>query len=1208
MAIVYANFLYAMTPVVINPEPVCQNSIIDGSILSNSVEHYNSFDAFYWSEDGAWNSGGSRDVPIPNTSVAGTKDYYVAINRVKQCTSQKAKITLTVKPAPSAPQVSNVNYKVRDNAQPLTATGESGARIIWYENATTDTMLTSAPVPSTESAGTKRYYVSQLVNGCESARSEVVVTVTECVKPPAPTGSSRYALCQGDQPVTLYASGENLKWYNYSFGTPSASPLSSAPKIETDITFSLPLTYYATQTIDGCESDPLIILVTIFPYAPAPVVNNPAPVCQYSTLDESILTKAISGYLPGPIGYYWSEDNSSSGSTLIPSPSSSTSGTKDYYVAQNLSKTCTGVKAKITITVKPTPNKPTVQNVNYLVGATSQSLTASGENGAIFKWYEVAVGGSALTGVPVPSTQEVGVKHYFVSQTIGDCESERAELVVTVANCPKPLSPSGKGAYALCEGDPSVTLTATGENLKWYSPYPQNKLPNAPTVVTNYLVVPMVYYVTQTVNGCESDPMSIVVSVYRYAPKPTISNPLPVCQNSTISSEILLNSIGNRASDPMFYWSGNDVASDPGEMTVPIISTASPGNYDYYVSQSGYRACRSEKAKITITVKPTPQAPIVRNVNYIIGAAASSLTAEVESGATVKWYENSVGGSPLGATPIPSTQSTGTRSYFVSQSIGDCESPRSELVVTVVACVPPAPPSLPLALVEYCQYAISQPLTATGQTGSVVNWYGKNASGGTPVIEASVPSTQNVGVEYYYVSQTINGCTSERAKIEVRVNTTEKPILTAAQITYCENSQAEPLSAQGINLKWYTSNTGNGSATPIVPSTNEVGGKSYFVTQTGTNTCESQKAEILVVVKPKPTATISGSATIGLGKTAVLTVSFTGEAPWKFVLSNGVTSTTSNTSIQLLVNPAVTTNYTITEVSNSCGVGKVEGNALITVELPTLETGSLTISEECAGKSILVPFTKSGDFPSANNFVVQIAKESGLRTFFTVPSYIDSQQIRADLPDTLSGGNYFVRVVSISPQREVQVPGRVSPTILLVNGLPTATISGDYRVLASERIVLEVKLTGKSPWTFNLKQGEVDSLISTSITPAQLSVLPKVSGTYRVTSVFNQCGNGTASGIATVTLDPILGENPVVGQGGLKIYPTVIESIGKIEAGSVLYKGAQLELFDMSGKLLLQRDITQSTTELDLKFRPSGVYIVRVCNGNYRLVARVIKL
>lgn len=1209
MSIVYANFLYAMTPVITNPEPVvCQNSVVNGSILSNSVGYYNTFDIFYWSEDATWNSAGSREVPIPNTSVAGTKDYYVAINRVKQCTSQKAKITLTVKPAPSAPQVANVNYKVRENAQPLTATGEPGARIIWYENATTDTMLTSAPVPSTEIAGTKRYYVTQLVNGCESARSELVVTVNECVKPPAPTGSSRYALCQGDQPVTLYASGENLKWYSSGFGSPSASPLSNAPRIVTGITFSLPTAYYVTQTIDGCESDPLIITVTIFPSAPAPVINNPAPVCQYGVVDESILTKAISDYLPGPIGYYWSEDNSGTGSTVIPTPSSSTPGTKDYYVAQNMSKTCTGAKAKITITVKPTPTRPTVHNINYLVGATSQSLTASGENGAVFKWYEVLSGGSPLTGVPVPSTRAAGVKSYFVSQTIGDCESERAELVVTVANCPKPASPTGKGAYSLCEGDPSVTLTATGENLKWYSPYPQNQLPNAPTVVTNYLVVPMVYNVTQTVNGCESDPMPIVVSVYRYAPKPEITNPLSVCQNGTISSEILRNSISNRASDPLFYWSNNNIANDPGETTVPVISTASPGSYDYYVSQSGYRACRSEKAKITVTVKLTPQAPVVRNVNYIVGAAASSLTADGVSGSTIRWYESVTGGSVLSSSPVPSTQVAGTKSYFVSQSLDGCESPRAELVVTVVSCVPPALPSLPLSVVEYCQYAISQPLVATGQGGSVVHWYGNNASGGVPVLEPSVPSTQHVGVYYYYVSQTINGCTSERAKIEVRINTTEKPGLTNQQVTYCENSEASPLSAQGVNLKWYIANDGNGVTTPIIPSTNQVGNRSYFVTQTGTNTCESQKAEIVVSVKPQPTATISGTTTIGLGKTAVLTVNFTGDAPWKIVLSNGVSTTTPNSSIQVLVTPVATTNYTITEVSNSCGTGKVAGNALVTVELPILETAVLTTSEECAGKSLQVSFTRSGDFPTTNTFVVQIAKESGVRTFYTVPSYLDGQQIRADLPDTLSGGNYYVRVVSRSPQGEVQVMGRVSPTILFVNGLPTATIAGDYRAYASERVVLEVKLTGKSPWTFNLRKGEVDSLISTSITPAQVSVLPKTSGTYRITSVFNQCGNGTASGVATVTLDPILGDNLVSGQGAMKIYPTVTESLCKIEVGAVLHRGAQIELFDMSGKLLLSQGIVQSTTELDLKLRPSGVYIVRVRNGNYRLVTRVIKL
>lgn len=81
---------------------------------------------------------------------------------------------------PSNPGVTTpVVYNQGDTATPLTATvGTNGTGLLWYTTATGGTGSTTAPTPSTATAGSISYWVSSTnTNGCESERVEIVVTV-----------------------------------------------------------------------------------------------------------------------------------------------------------------------------------------------------------------------------------------------------------------------------------------------------------------------------------------------------------------------------------------------------------------------------------------------------------------------------------------------------------------------------------------------------------------------------------------------------------------------------------------------------------------------------------------------------------------------------------------------------------------------------------------------------------------------------------------------------------------------------------------------------------------------------------------------------------------------------------------------------------------------------------------------------------------------
>lgn len=76
-------------------------------------------------------------------------------------------------------------------------------------------------------------------------------------------------------------------------------------------------------------------------------------------------------------------------------------------------------------------------------------------------------------------------------------------------------------------------------------------------------------------------------------------------------------------------------------------------------------------------------------------------------------------------------------------------------------------PSVPTVTspITFTQNDIATALTATG---TALKWYTQE-TGGTALASAPTPSTLSIGTTSYYVSQTVDGCESERAKIDVNV-------------------------------------------------------------------------------------------------------------------------------------------------------------------------------------------------------------------------------------------------------------------------------------------------------------------------------------------------------------------------------------------------------------------------------------------------------
>ena len=124
-------------------------------------------------------------------------------------------------------------------------------------------------------------------------------------------------------------------------------------------------------------------------------------------------------------------------------------------------------------------------------------------------------------------------------------------------------------------------------------------------------------------------------------------------------------------------------------------------------------------------------------------ATVANLTA---NGSGLQWYNASTGGVALASNaPL----ATGT--YYVSQTSGGCESPRTAVAVNVGVVSAPTGPAT---------QSLSSLLTIGDivVVGSNVVWYSSsaNAASGTNPI----PASQLLANTTYYATQTVSGCTS----------------------------------------------------------------------------------------------------------------------------------------------------------------------------------------------------------------------------------------------------------------------------------------------------------------------------------------------------------------------------------------------------------------------------------------------------------------
>lgn len=209
-----------------------------------------------------WYSSSTSTNQLSNATPLVDGQIYYASKQIGSCPeSQRLAVTVAITQSPSAPISTNQIFCENINAtiSNLIATGQN---IKWYTSLTETNSLPTNTILQTNS----NYYATQTVNGCESNRTLINVTINSV---PAPSLTSPQTFCvqQNVEINSIVIAGQNIKWYDAATGGNLLSNTSSLINGQT---------YYASQTINNCESlrTPVLINIQITPAPTGSTIQN----------------------------------------------------------------------------------------------------------------------------------------------------------------------------------------------------------------------------------------------------------------------------------------------------------------------------------------------------------------------------------------------------------------------------------------------------------------------------------------------------------------------------------------------------------------------------------------------------------------------------------------------------------------------------------------------------------------------------------------------------------------------------------------------------------------------------------------------------------------------------------------------------------------------------------------------------------------------
>ncbi|MBW3517698.1 T9SS type A sorting domain-containing protein [Flavobacterium sp. NKUCC04_CG] len=405
----------------------------------------------------------------------------------------------------------------------------------------------------------------------------------------------------------------------------------------------------------------------------------------------------------------------------------------DYYVTQNLDG-CESIPKKCTVNLLLQPAQPTWTPRIYCGTTYINDVMMEYDPTNELKWYNE--NGSLIT-----TNMVLRSGTYYIAQSNADCESEWATLHIQVNAIPavpmtRPLIfcertlVSDLGIYAL-----------PGASIKCYANETDiNELSSASFLTTH------TYYLSQVLNGCESERIAVPISVFARVPEPQVQNQ-NFCTTAVRVADLEVEALEGATV--------NWYNSQEGSAALPVNQVLTTGLY--YVSQK-MGDCESSRVRFGVNIVENSIAPTVALQTFCGTTTVSQLRVNLPNGMLPKWYLQAEGGEALSNEVL--LQSGW---YYISQSLHGCESPRTRVEVVINEI--PEPPT-GNAFQQFEEGSLIGDLVVDQEN---VVWFGTlpDALNNRNRLQADYPLFDNT--IYYGVVISESGCLSSVFQVKVQL-------------------------------------------------------------------------------------------------------------------------------------------------------------------------------------------------------------------------------------------------------------------------------------------------------------------------------------------------------------------------------------------------------------------------------------------------------
>jgi gliding motility-associated-like protein len=398
--------------------------------------------------------------------------------------NQNQTVSINSQPLPTT--TSPQTFCIQPNAT-LSSIAITGQNIKWYDDMTNGNLLANTTLLQNEIT----YYASQTINGCESERVPVIINIQNTL---APTGNSIQTFCASQNPTlaTISVTGTAIKWYD---------ALTNGSLLAETMNLVDGQTYYASQTVNNCESERFRVNVSIVNTPAAPIANATESFCkkENATLNNIQITGQ---------NIKWYDTNSALASLPI---STLLENNKTYYTSQTIG--CESNRTPILVRVYDTPLPIASNNQQFCLdeNATIANLTITASNS---KWYDASINGNILAQTTLLQNN----KTYYATQTLNNCESERLAITVKIQDTQNPIANSLQ-TFCIQKNAKISDIAISGQNINWFKSASSTIILSESTLLENGIT----YYASKTINNCESDRIPVIITILEATSEDCIS-------------------------------------------------------------------------------------------------------------------------------------------------------------------------------------------------------------------------------------------------------------------------------------------------------------------------------------------------------------------------------------------------------------------------------------------------------------------------------------------------------------------------------------------------------------------------------------------------------------------------------------------------------------------------------------------------------------